>query len=107
MRGAVWVSDGGHTAVARLLTADVDVHHLFGTLEVRWLHPGEIWAALSDSAAAGALVAGRAARNHLDVVSYALNYISAFGGPSKVNDRGAIAWSPGIGLVKASSREGL
>lgn len=74
VRGAVGVSDRGHTAASQLVPADVDFDHLFGTLGVRWLHTGGIYAALSDSAAATTLAAVQAARNYGVVVSYDLNY---------------------------------
>src|SRR5690349_6175287 len=40
VRGAVGVSDRGHTAASQLRPDDVDWDHLFGTLGVRWLHTG-------------------------------------------------------------------
>ena len=52
VRGAVGVSDRGHTAAAQLAPGDVDWEHLFGHLGVRWFHTGGIFAALSDTAAA-------------------------------------------------------
>ena len=72
VRGAVGVSDRGHTAASQL--ADVDWDHLFGELGVRWFHTGGIFAALSDTAAATVLEAVTAARRHGTVVSYDLNY---------------------------------
>lgn len=74
VRGAVGVSDRGHTAAALLRPEDVDFDHLFGELGVRWLHTGGIFAALSDDAAATTLAAVQAARRHGTVVSYDLNY---------------------------------
>ena len=49
VRGAVGVSDRGHTAASQLRPDDVDWEHLFGTLGVRWLHTGGIYAALSET----------------------------------------------------------
>ncbi len=49
VRGAVGVSDRGHTAASQLRPDDVDWEHLFGTLGVRWLHTGGIFAALSET----------------------------------------------------------
>ena len=43
VRGAVGVSDRGHTAVSQLAPGDVDWDHLFGTLGVRWFHTGGIF----------------------------------------------------------------
>ena len=74
VRGAVGVSDRGHTAVSQLAPQDVDWDHLFGTLGVRWLHTGGIFAALSPTSAQTAIAAVRAARRHGVVVSYDLNY---------------------------------
>jgi 2-dehydro-3-deoxygluconokinase len=74
VRGAVGVSDRGHTAASQLRAQDVDWDHLFGTEGVRWLHTGGIFAALSDTAAETTLAAVHAARRHGTVVSYDLNY---------------------------------
>ncbi len=74
VRGAVGVSDRGHTAASQLGPDEVDFDHLFGDLGVRWLHTGGIYAALSETAAATTTAAVRAAREHGVVVSYDLNY---------------------------------
>ncbi|WP_084074438.1 sugar kinase [Demequina sp. NBRC 110052] len=74
VRGAVGVSDRGHTAASQLKASDVDWEHLFGDRGVRWLHTGGIFAALSDTAAETTLAAVKAARRHGTVVSYDLNY---------------------------------
>ncbi|WP_375000051.1 sugar kinase [Aeromicrobium sp. CTD01-1L150] len=74
VRGAVGVSDRGNTATAQLSASDVDWDHVFGTLGVRWLHTGGIFAGLSDTAADNLLAAVTAAREHGTVVSYDLNY---------------------------------
>jgi 2-dehydro-3-deoxygluconokinase len=74
VRGAVGVSDRGHTAASQLAPGDVDWDHLFGELGVRWLHTGGIFAALSETAAATVLEAVAAAQRHGTVVSYDLNY---------------------------------
>ncbi|RSM74156.1 sugar kinase [Actinoplanes sp. ATCC 53533] len=74
VRGAVGVSDRGHTAASQLRAQDVDWDHLFGKDGVRWLHTGGIFAALSDTAAETTLAAVHAARRHGTVVSYDLNY---------------------------------
>ncbi|UZN02711.1 sugar kinase [Cellulomonas sp. S1-8] len=74
VRGAVGVSDRGHTAASQLAPGDVDWEHLFGDLGVRWFHTGGIFAGLSDSAAATVLEAVTVARRHGTVVSYDLNY---------------------------------
>ncbi|WP_061961752.1 sugar kinase [Demequina flava] len=74
VRGAVGVSDRGHTAASQLTAEDVDFDHLFGELGVRWLHTGGIYAALSDTAAETVIAAVEAAHRHGTVVSYDLNY---------------------------------
>ena len=74
VRGAVGVNDRGHTAVSQLAPQDVDCDHLFGTLGVRWLHTGGIYAALSETSAETAIAAVQAARRHGTMVSYDLNY---------------------------------
>lgn len=74
VRGALGVSDRGHTAVSQLSVGDVDWDHIFGELGVRWLHTGGIFAALSDTTPDVAEAAMRAARRHNTVVSYDLNY---------------------------------
>jgi len=74
VRGAVGVSDRGHTAVSQLAPGDVDWDHLFGTVGTRWFHTGGIFAGLSPSAADTALQAVKAAKQHGTTVSYDLNY---------------------------------
>ena len=74
LRGAVGVSDRGHTAASQLEPTDVNWDHLFGEIGVRWLHTGGIYASLSDTAAATTLAAAQAAHRHGTVVSYDLNY---------------------------------
>ena len=49
VRGALGVSDRGHTAASQLRPGDIDWEHLFGTLGVRWFHTGGIFAALSET----------------------------------------------------------
>jgi 2-dehydro-3-deoxygluconokinase len=74
LRGAVGVSDRGHTAVSQLKTGDFDWDHIFGRLGARWFHTGGIFAALSESTARLALEAVKAAKRNGTVVSYDLNY---------------------------------
>ena len=74
VRGALGVSDRGHTAVAQLAPGMVDWDRLFGQLGVRWLHTGGIFSALSETAAEVAIEAVSAARRWGTVVSYDLNY---------------------------------
>ena len=74
IRGAVGVSDRGHTAASQLQPGDFDWDHIFGRLGVRWLHTGGIFAALSETTAALAIEAVQAAHRHGVIVSYDLNY---------------------------------
>ncbi|MDR1851314.1 MAG: sugar kinase [Propionibacteriaceae bacterium] len=74
VRGAVGVSDRGHTAIAQAKPEDFDFDHIFGELGVRWLHTGGIFAALSDNSAEVVLAAAKAAHEHGTIVSYDLNY---------------------------------
>jgi 2-dehydro-3-deoxygluconokinase len=74
IRGAVGVPDRGNTAASQLKPGDFDWDHLFGKLGVRWFHTGGIFAALSESTAALAIEAVKAAQRHGTVVSYDLNY---------------------------------
>jgi 2-dehydro-3-deoxygluconokinase len=85
IRGAVGVSDRGHTATAAMTPDAVNWQQLFGEDGVRWLHTGGIYAALSETAPQVITKAVRAARQHGTIVSYDLNYRpslwAALGGP--------------------------
>src|SRR5689334_11063699 len=74
IRGAVGVSDRGHSAASQLSADDVDWDHLFGTIGVRWFHTGGIYAGLSETTPAVIEAAMAAARRHGTVISYDLNY---------------------------------
>ena len=74
VRGAVGVSDRGHTAASQLKPGDFDWEKIFGARGVRWFHTGGIFAALSESTAALTLEAVKAAKKHGTIVSYDLNY---------------------------------
>ena len=74
IRGAVGVSDRGHTAISQLKKGDIDWELLFERLGVRWFHCGGIFAALSDSTPEVIEEAMTAARNSGTIVSYDLNY---------------------------------
>ena len=74
VRGALGVSDRGHTAVSQLRPGDVDWEHLFGEEGVRWFHTGGIFAALSGTTPEVVEEAITAASRHGTVVSYDLNY---------------------------------
>ena len=74
VRGALGVSDRGHTAASQLRPGNVDWEHLFGTLGVRWFHTGGIFAALSETTPDVVEEAAEVASRHGTVVSYDLNY---------------------------------
>src|SRR5512135_3161211 len=74
VRGAVGVSDRGHSAASQLKPGDFDWDRIFGQLGARWFHTGGIFAALSDTTPQLVIEAVQAARKHGTVVSYDLNY---------------------------------
>ena len=74
VRGAVGVSDRGNTAASQLKAGDIDWDYIFGTLGVRWLHTGGIFAALSDTTADVVIEAVKTAKKYGSIVSYDLNY---------------------------------
>ena len=90
VRGAVGVSDRGHTAASRMRPGEIDWDHLFGTLGVRWFHTGGIFAALSESTSQVVEEALASARKHGTITSYDLNYRpslwKAIGGHAKATE---------------------
>src|SRR6202020_1687172 len=62
VRGALGCSDRGNTAVSQLKPGDIDWQQIFEADRVRWLHCGGIFAGLSETTAAVAEEAMRAAR---------------------------------------------
>jgi 2-dehydro-3-deoxygluconokinase len=74
VRGAVGCSDRGHTAASQLRPGEVDWEWIFGKDGARWFHTGGIFAALSETTAAVAEEAMKAAKKHGTVVSYDLNF---------------------------------
>ncbi len=74
VRGAVGVSDRGHTAASQLAPDAVDWDDLFGRQGVRWFHTGGIFAALSEKSTDTVTAAVQSARHHGTIVSYDLNY---------------------------------
>jgi 2-dehydro-3-deoxygluconokinase len=85
VRGAVGVSDRGHTAASQLRPDDIDWDHLFGVEGVRWFHTGGIFAALGAQTPDVVEAAVQSARRHGTIVSFDLNYRpslwKAAGGP--------------------------
>ncbi|MDR3070793.1 MAG: sugar kinase [Propionibacteriaceae bacterium] len=74
LRGAVGVSDRGHTAVSKMTLEDVNLEELFEKRGVRWLHTGGIFASLSTETALLAEQVMAAAKASGTVISYDLNY---------------------------------
>ena len=74
IRGAMGVSDRGHSAASQLKPGDIDWEDLFGRRGVRWFHTGGIYAALSPTAPLVIEEAMAAARKHGTIISYDLNY---------------------------------
>ena len=74
MRGAVGVSDRGHSAASQLRAGDFDWDTIFGRLGARWFHTGGIFAALSDTTPHLVIEAVKKATQYGTKVSYDLNY---------------------------------
>jgi 2-dehydro-3-deoxygluconokinase len=90
VRGALGITDRGHTAASQLKPGDIDWEHIFGKLGVRWFHTGGIYAALSETTPLVIEEAMAAARKHGTIISYDLNYRpslwKAFGGLEKCRE---------------------
>jgi 2-dehydro-3-deoxygluconokinase len=90
VRGAVGVSDRGHTAVAALRPGEIDWDDIFANHGSRWFHTGGIFAGLSETTAQVTLEAVQAAKRHGVVTSYDLNYRPSlwkgFGGQAKAQE---------------------
>ena len=74
VRGALGVSDRGHSAASQMRPGDIDWDFVFGKIGVRWFHTGGIYAALSATTPLVIEEAMLAARRHGTIVSYDLNY---------------------------------
>ncbi len=90
MRGAVGTSDRANTAISKATAKDFDFEYIFGTLGVRWLHTGGIYAALSEEASKTVIEAIKVAKKYGTIVSYDLNYRpslwKAIGGKEKARE---------------------
>jgi 2-dehydro-3-deoxygluconokinase len=90
VRGAVGVSDRGHTAVGALRPGEIDWDDIFANHGSRWFHTGGIFAGLSETTAQVTLEAVQAAKRHGVVTSYDLNYRPSlwkgFGGQAKAQE---------------------
>ena len=74
VRGAVGVSDRGHTAISKVGKSDFNWERVMKEEGARWLHTGGIFAALSEQSAEVAYQAALEAKQNGTVVSYDLNY---------------------------------
>jgi 2-dehydro-3-deoxygluconokinase len=74
VRGALGVSDRGHTAASLLKKGDIDWEKIFEKDGTRWLHTGGIFAALSDTTPDVVIEALQAAKKYKVITSYDLNY---------------------------------
>jgi 2-dehydro-3-deoxygluconokinase len=90
VRGALGITDRGHTAASQLKPGDIDWERIFGTLGSRWFHTGGIYAALSETTPLVIEEAMIAARKHGTIISYDLNYRpslwKSFGGLEKCRE---------------------
>ncbi len=90
IRGAVGCSDRANTAVSQATAKDFDFDYIFGTLGVRWLHTGGIYAALSQQSCETVIEACKTAKKYGTIISYDLNYRpsmwSAIGGLEKCRE---------------------
>jgi 2-dehydro-3-deoxygluconokinase len=74
IRGALGVSDRGHTAVSQMKPGEIDWAQIFSKDGARWFHTGGIFCALSESTPLVALEAMEAAKRAGAIISYDLNY---------------------------------
>ena len=88
IRGAVGCSDRANTAISKATSEDFDFEYIFGTLGVRWLHTGGIYAALSETSSKTVVEAIKTAKKYGTIVSYDLNYRPSM-------------WSAIVGIEKA------
>jgi len=76
VRSSASVYDRGHTSIAHVKVGEIDWKRIFNVRKSRWFHTGGIFSALSESCAAVALEAMKAARESGTIVSYDLNFRS-------------------------------
>lgn len=90
LRGSLGCSDRFNTAISKAKPEDFDFEYLFGTLGVRWLHTGGIYAALSEQSSQTLLSCVKTAKKYGTIVSYDLNYRpsmwGAIGGQKKAQE---------------------
>ncbi len=90
VRGAVGVSDRGHTAASQLKKGDIDWEEIFGKQGARWFHTGGIYAGLSETTPDVIEEAMTAAKKHGTLISFDLNYRPSlwknFGGQKRAQE---------------------
>jgi 2-dehydro-3-deoxygluconokinase len=90
IRGALGVSDRGHTAASQLKKGDIDWEEIFGRQGARWFHTGGIFAGLSETTPDVIEEAMIAAKRHGTLVSFDLNYRPSlwkhFGGQKRAQE---------------------
>ncbi|MDB5106015.1 MAG: kinase, pfkB family protein [Fibrobacteres bacterium] len=90
VRGAVGVSDRGHTAASQLKKGDIDWEDVFGRQGARWFHTGGIYAGLSETTPDVIEEAMVAAKKHGTLISFDLNYRPSlwknFGGQKRAQE---------------------
>jgi 2-dehydro-3-deoxygluconokinase len=90
VRGAVGMSDRGHTAASQLKKGDIDWETIFGKRGARWFHTGGIYAGLSETTPEVIEEAMQAAKKHGTLISFDLNYRPSlwknFGGQKRAQE---------------------
>lgn len=74
IRGALGVSDRGHTAASQIKKGDINWNKIFKEEGARWFHTGGIYAALSATTPEVVIEALKAAKENGVITSYDLNY---------------------------------
>lgn len=74
LRGALGVSDRGHTATSLMKPGDHDWDAIFAGGGARWFHTGGVFASLGEGTSEILMEAMQSARRHGVIVSYDLNY---------------------------------
>ena len=74
IRGALGISDRGHSAASRLAKGAIDWDKIFKVDGVRWFHTGGIFAALSETSPDVIIEAIKSAKQNNTIVSYDLNF---------------------------------
>src|SRR4051812_36141872 len=90
IRGALGVSDRGHTAASQIKKGDIDWEDIFGKQGARWFHTGGIYAGLSETTPEVIEEAMIAAKKHGTLISFDLNYRPSlwknFGGQKRAQE---------------------